>query len=73
VLAIGEKGSDLEKILDDISFGWFVGFGDKTAMKEAILAIYQLRTSSEGFDDAISKYSRELQAKQVVELFDSLK
>jgi len=72
ILAIGAKDSDLEKLLEPISYAWFVDFDNSKLLYDSILEIYETRHSKEEFNDDITCFSRESQAKQVVNLINEL-
>ena len=72
ILAIGAKDSDLEKLLRPISYAWFVDFDNSKLLYDSILEIYKTRNSQEDFNDDITCFSRESQAKKVVNLINKL-
>ena len=72
ILAIGEKNSDLEKILKPISYAWFVDFNNSKLLFDTILEIYELCEISHYFSDDISKFSRENQVKTLIKLIEDL-
>lgn len=64
ILAITDENSELAKVLEEDSVGWFVSPGDKKQLYSKILEIYDQRNSLEKFIDksrktAIDKYSLE--------------
>ena len=72
ILAIGKKGSDLEKIINKISYAWFVDFDNNNLLYNTILEIYSLRNLDAKFSDDISHFSREYQAKKLIKLIEEI-
>ena len=72
ILAIGQKNSDLEKIVSNISYAWFVDFDNSELLYDTILKIYNLRKSAMNYNDDISNFSRLNQAKELVKLFNTI-
>tara|TARA_B100001250_G_C19752314_1_gene768345 strand:+ start:199 stop:1473 length:1275 start_codon:yes stop_codon:yes gene_type:complete len=72
ILVIGKKNSDLDKLLSNISYAWFIDFNQPQLLKDAILEIYNLRTLNHTFDDDISCFSRVSHAKKIIELINDL-
>ena len=72
ILAIGKKGSDLEKIINKISYAWFVEFDNSNLLYNTILEIYSLRNLDAKFSDDISHFSREYQAKKLIKLIEEI-
>ena len=72
ILAIGAKNSDLEKIISNISYGWFVEFNKAKLLYDTIIKIYEMRNSSNIYNDRISQFSREEQAKDLIKIIDDL-
>tara|TARA_B100000530_G_scaffold283185_1_gene197185 strand:+ start:473 stop:1753 length:1281 start_codon:yes stop_codon:yes gene_type:complete len=72
ILAIGEKNSDLEKIVSKISYAWFVDFDNYHLLEDTIFKIYELSKLKNAFEDDISSFSREEQVKQLIALIDNL-
>jgi hypothetical protein len=61
----------LEKIISEISFGWFVDFGNKNLLKQSINEIFSLNKNYE-FEDVTSDYSRLNQTKRLIKIINSL-
>ncbi len=72
ILAIGAKNSDLEKIMSNISYCWFVEFNNDKLLYDTIIKIYEMRNSSNTYNDNISQFSREEQAKDLIKTIDDL-
>ena len=72
ILAIGQKNSDLEKIISSISYGWFVDFNNDKLLYETIIKIYDICNSNQIYNDNISHFSREEQAKVLIKIIDDL-
>jgi len=72
ILAIGQKNSDLHKIIAKISYAWFVDFDNSTLLYDTILKIYQLSKVEINFNDDISCFSREDHAKKLINLINDL-
>ncbi len=72
ILAIGKKNSDLEKIISSISYGWFVDFNNDKLLYDTIIKIYEMRNSNPTYNDDISHFSREEQAKVLTKIIDDL-
>lgn len=72
ILAIGKKNSDLEKIISNISYAWFVDFNNSELLYDTIIEIFEISKTKKTFHDDISLYSREEQAKQLIEIIESL-
>ena len=72
ILVIGKKNSDLEKIVSNISYVWFVDFNNQHLLHETILKIYNLRRLETSFDDDISCFSRVFQAQKMINLIENL-
>ena len=70
ILAIGKKNSDLEKIISQISYAWFVDFDNYELLYETILKIYNMRKFHYDFNDDVSVFSRENQAKKLIDLIN---
>ena len=65
ILAIGQKNSDLEKLF--LAFhGWFVDFNNDKLLYETIIKIYDICNSNQIYNDNISHFSREEQAKVLI-------
>ena len=72
ILAIGQKNSDLEKIVSEISYAWFVDFDNYNLLENTIFEIYELSKLDNKFNDDISFFSREEQVKQLIALIDDI-
>ena len=72
ILAIGKKNSDLEKLISNISYAWFVDFDNEHLLYQTIIEIYNLRISPKSFRDDISLFSRENQAKELINIINNL-
>ena len=72
ILAIGKKNSDLEYIINKISYAWFVDFNNSDLLYKTILKIYQSRESNIRFNDDISDFSREKHAKKIIDLMENI-
>ena len=72
ILAIGKKDSDLEKIISQISYAWFIDFGNEKLLYDSVLEIYNLRTNNHQFNDDISKFSRDNQAMDLINIINTL-
>ena len=72
ILVIGKKNSDLEKIVSNISYVWFVDFNNQDLLYETILKIYNLSRLETSFNDDISYFSRDFQAQELINLIESL-
>ena len=72
ILAIGKKNSDLDKIIQNISYAWFVDFDNSTLLHNTILQIYELSKQDNIFDDDITEFSRESQAQKLIDLINDL-
>ena len=67
-----KKNSDLEKITLNISYAWFVDFNNKDLLYSTLLKIYELSNSDYEFNDDISRFSRQNQALQLIDLISDL-
>jgi len=72
ILVIGKKNSDLEEITSKISCAWFVDIGNEELLYSTILHIYNMRTSYNHVDDDTSIFSRENQAKKLIEIIHDI-
>ena len=72
ILAIGKKNSDLEKIVADISYAWFVDFNNAELLKNTLIKIYEISKGNNIFNDDISHFSREKQAFALMNLINDL-
>jgi len=72
IIAIGKKGSDLEKIMKNISYCWFIEFKNKILLRETILHIYKTYNQDIKYHDNIDVFSRKNQSKELIKLIDSI-
>ena len=72
ILAIGKKNSDLEQIISQISYAWFVDIGNKELLYRTILHIYDMRASHDYINDDTSVFSREKQALKLIQLIENI-
>ena len=72
ILAIGKKNSDLEKLISQISYAWFVDINNNQLLYDTIVKIYNLRKINNSFEDDISSFSRENQAKKLIKIIDNI-
>ena len=72
ILAIGKKNSDLERIISQISYAWFVDIGNKELLYSTILHIYDMRASHDYINDDTSVFSREKQALKLIQLIENI-
>ena len=72
ILAIGKKNSDLEQIIAQVSYAWFVDFENDKLLYDTILHIYELSKKDNKFHDDISEFSREYHAKKIIQLINTL-
>ena len=55
-----------------ISYAWFVEFDNNNLLYNTILEIYSLRNLDTKFSDDISHFSREYQAKKLINLIEEI-
>tara|TARA_B100000579_G_C22412490_1_gene656958 strand:- start:9 stop:641 length:633 start_codon:yes stop_codon:yes gene_type:complete len=72
ILAIGKKNSDLDKLLSNISYAYFIDYNNTNRLKDVILEIYNSRNVNYEFSDHISHFSRKNQAKQLAKEINCL-
>lgn len=72
IIAIGRKNSDLEAIMHNISYCWFVDFNNTTLLYDTILHIYKIRNLNSTYNDDIDVFSRQNQVRELVKLMDSI-
>jgi len=72
ILAIGKKNSDLEKLVSQVSYAWFVDFDNHKLLHDTIFNIYQLSKKNHKFNDDISQFSRKNHAKKIINLINNL-
>ena len=72
IIGIGRKNSDLDHLMKDISYCWFVEFNNSKLLYETLSLIYNQRTSEIIYNDDISVFSRQNQANYIMQLINNL-